>query len=100
MSGEKSVSAVVNFMTDEEKDFDTMVVTPWEVRGEIDYKKLVKKFGTTFLSSMSHTCSTSLMAAPRAARTKPGRSDRVLFGRDINANATINNNYNNNTVFV
>lgn len=30
---------------------DKMVVTPWEVRGIIDYKILVKKFGTTLLSS-------------------------------------------------
>ncbi len=29
---------------------DEMVVTPWEVSGEIDYKKLVKKFGTTLLT--------------------------------------------------
>ena len=28
-----------------------MVVTPWEVSGIIDYKKLVKKFGTTLLST-------------------------------------------------
>jgi len=28
---------------------DEMIVTPWEVSGEIDYKKLVKKFGTTLL---------------------------------------------------
>ncbi|MCK5182907.1 MAG: tryptophan--tRNA ligase [Candidatus Heimdallarchaeota archaeon] len=27
-----------------------MVVTPWEVSGDIDYKKLVKKFGTTLLT--------------------------------------------------
>ena len=27
-----------------------MIVTPWEVSGEIDYKKLVKKFGTTLLT--------------------------------------------------
>jgi len=27
-----------------------MVVTPWEVSGVIDYKKLVKKFGTTLLT--------------------------------------------------
>jgi len=33
----------------EEKSAD-MVVTPWEVSGIIDYKKLVKKFGTTLLS--------------------------------------------------
>ncbi|MHA1243711.1 MAG: tryptophan--tRNA ligase [Candidatus Heimdallarchaeota archaeon] len=29
---------------------DEMVVTPWEVSGVMDYKKLVKKFGTTLLS--------------------------------------------------
>ncbi|MFW9922861.1 MAG: tryptophan--tRNA ligase, partial [Candidatus Thorarchaeota archaeon] len=28
-----------------------MVVTPWEVSGIIDYKKLVKKFGTTLLTN-------------------------------------------------
>ncbi len=27
-------------------DFDEAVVTPWEVRGRIDYDKLIKKFGT------------------------------------------------------
>ncbi|NHJ85672.1 MAG: tryptophan--tRNA ligase [Asgard group archaeon] len=27
-----------------------MIVTPWEVSGQIDYDKLVKKFGTTLLS--------------------------------------------------
>lgn len=32
------------------KQADEMVVTPWEVSGVIDYKKLVKKFGTTLLS--------------------------------------------------
>ena len=26
------------------------VVTPWEVRGEVDYKKLVKKFGTQLIT--------------------------------------------------
>ena len=36
--------------TKESKKKD-MVVTPWEVSGTIDYKKLVKKFGTTLLSS-------------------------------------------------
>jgi len=41
----------VDCMEDEQKNTETMVVTPWEVSGEIDYKKLVKKFGTTFLST-------------------------------------------------
>ncbi|MHA1556148.1 MAG: tryptophan--tRNA ligase, partial [Candidatus Heimdallarchaeota archaeon] len=36
--------------TKEQKSAD-MVVTPWEVSGVIDYKKLVKKFGTTLLSN-------------------------------------------------
>ncbi len=31
--------------TDEESD--DFIVTPWEVEGEIDYSKLIKKFGTT-----------------------------------------------------
>lgn len=33
-----------------EKKEDEMIVTPWEVSGVIDYKTLVKKFGTTLLS--------------------------------------------------
>ena len=39
-------------MSKENKDqkSNEMVVTPWEVSGIIDYKKLVKKFGTTLLS--------------------------------------------------
>lgn len=31
-------------MTDEEKD--EMVVTPWEVRGKVDYERLIREFGT------------------------------------------------------
>lgn len=31
-------------MTDEEKD--EMVVTPWEVRGRVDYERLIQEFGT------------------------------------------------------
>ena len=31
-------------MTDEEKD--EMVVTPWEVRGRVDYERLIREFGT------------------------------------------------------
>ena len=31
-------------MTDEEKN--EMVVTPWEVRGKVDYKRLIREFGT------------------------------------------------------
>ncbi len=40
------------YMSKEKKDrkSNEMVVTPWEVSGTIDYKKLVKKFGTTLLS--------------------------------------------------
>ena len=36
--------------TESKKSSQEMVVTPWEVSGIIDYKKLVKKFGTTLLS--------------------------------------------------
>jgi len=31
-------------LTDEEKD--EMVVTPWEVRGKVDYERLIREFGT------------------------------------------------------
>lgn len=31
-------------MTDEEKD--EMIVTPWEVRGRVDYERLIREFGT------------------------------------------------------
>lgn len=31
-------------MTDEEKD--EMIVTPWEVRGKVDYERLIREFGT------------------------------------------------------
>ena len=36
-------------MTDEEKD--EMVVTPWEVRGKVDYERLIREFGTQPLTN-------------------------------------------------
>ncbi|MGC9778800.1 MAG: tryptophan--tRNA ligase [Candidatus Heimdallarchaeota archaeon] len=38
------------FKEKKDRKSNEMVVTPWEVSGTIDYKKLVKKFGTTLLS--------------------------------------------------
>ena len=35
-------------MTDEEKN--EMVVTPWEVRGKVDYERLIREFGTQSLT--------------------------------------------------
>ena len=29
---------------------EEQVVTPWEVKGDINYEKLVKEFGTTLIS--------------------------------------------------
>jgi len=34
----------------EKKDF---IVNPWEVKGEIDYDKLIKEFGLSPISSLS-----------------------------------------------
>ena len=36
-------------MTDDEKD--EMVVTPWEVRGKVDYERLIREFGTQPLTN-------------------------------------------------
>ena len=36
-------------MTDEEKN--EMVVTPWEVRGKVDYERLIREFGTQPLTN-------------------------------------------------
>jgi len=36
-------------LTDEEKD--EMVVTPWEVRGKVDYERLIREFGTQPLTN-------------------------------------------------
>lgn len=36
-------------MTDQDKN--EMVVTPWEVRGKVDYKRLIREFGTEPLTS-------------------------------------------------
>ncbi|KKK49340.1 hypothetical protein LCGC14_3136040, partial [marine sediment metagenome] len=33
-------------MVNENSTEENMVVTPWEVRGFVDYDKLIKKFGT------------------------------------------------------
>ena len=34
----------------EDKPNEEMVVTPWEVKGKIDYMKLIKQFGTQFIT--------------------------------------------------